>query len=279
MKSLMSVLFSVAALAASGAMAAGLSATQVAEKNAAARGGLEAWRAVKNLTLTGQMDAGGTENVRLPFTLTVARPNKSRLELKFKDQIAVQVYDGTHGWKLRPFLNRNDVDPYTATEAASAARAAELDGPLIDYARKGTKIESQGMDTVEGKKAYRLKLTLKEGHTGNVWIDEASFLEVKADGEPRRLDGKMHPVEVFYRDYKAVGGLMVAHTVETVVKGDPKPHKMSIETVAVNSALDPNAFAKPSGGPAAVPASAPAGPKSSSSSAGRPERADTALGS
>jgi outer membrane lipoprotein-sorting protein len=246
MKRLMSVLFSLTVLATSGAMAAGLSAAQVAERNAAARGGLEAWRAVRVLTLTGQMDAGGTESARLPFTLTMARPNKNRLELKFQDQTAVQVYDGTQGWKLRPFLNRNEVEPYTAAEAASAAHAGELDGPLIDYARKGTKLESQGTDTVDGKQAYKLKLTLKDGRTQNVWVDEASFLEVKADGEPRRLDGKMHPVTVFYRDYKTVSGLVVPHTVETVVRGDPKAHKMTVETVVVNRPLDANAFAKPS---------------------------------
>ena len=30
------------------------------------------------------------------------------------------MYDGTQGWKLRPFLNRNDVEPFTADEARSA---------------------------------------------------------------------------------------------------------------------------------------------------------------
>src|SRR6476660_9927259 len=39
--------------------AAKLTAEQVIEKNVAARGGLQAWRAVQTLSMSGKMDAGG----------------------------------------------------------------------------------------------------------------------------------------------------------------------------------------------------------------------------
>jgi hypothetical protein len=29
-----------------------------------------------------------------------------------------------------------------------------------------------------------------------------SFLETKIEGQPRRLDGVYHPVEIYYRDYR-----------------------------------------------------------------------------
>jgi len=38
---------------------ADLSAAQIADKNVAARGGLQAWRAVQTLSLQGKMGAGG----------------------------------------------------------------------------------------------------------------------------------------------------------------------------------------------------------------------------
>jgi len=66
------------------------------------------------------------------------RPGKSRVEIEFAGKTAVQVYDGTNGWKLRPYLNRNDVEPFTAEEAKSEA-GKTLDGPLVDYAAKGTR--------------------------------------------------------------------------------------------------------------------------------------------
>src|SRR5205085_3699191 len=78
------------------------------------------------------------KQVQLPFTLARQRPNKSRLEIEFAGQTAVQVYDGTNGWKLRPYLNRNDVEPFTSEEAKSEAENGDLDDRLIDYAAKGT---------------------------------------------------------------------------------------------------------------------------------------------
>ncbi len=239
------VLCAVAVLAAAPTFAAGLGAAQVVERNVAARGGLEAWRAVTSIKLTGQMDAGGTENARLPFELTLARPNKSRLELKFQDKTAVQVYDGTQGWKVRPFLNRDEVENFTPAEAKVAASAGELDGFLIDYARKGYKVESRGSEFVEGKPAYKLLVTGKGGDQHTVWVDESSFLEVRIDAEPRKLDGKMHKVWVYYRDYKTVSGLGIPRTLETVVDRVEKHHTMTVETVVVNPPLSAALFAKP----------------------------------
>jgi outer membrane lipoprotein-sorting protein len=252
--SIVCVLGVVGALAALPALPAALTAAQLVERNVAARGGLEAWRAVTSITMSGQTDVGGKQDTQVPFVLTLARPHKSRLELTFNAQTAVQVYDGTQGWKVRPFLNRNDVEPFTAAEAKVAAAAAELDGPLIDYVRKGSKIDPKGMDTVEGKKAYKLLLTTQGGEQQNVWLDESSFLEVKIDGEPRKLDGKPHKVAIYYRDYRTVSGLKVPYTIETAVEGVPKTQKMHIETVTVNPPVEATLFAKPR--PAATQAAA-----------------------
>src|SRR5437016_6465723 len=42
-----------------------LTAEQVIEKNVAARGGLQAWRAVETLSMSGKMDVGGNETPAL----------------------------------------------------------------------------------------------------------------------------------------------------------------------------------------------------------------------
>jgi outer membrane lipoprotein-sorting protein len=217
----------------------------IVERNIAARGGLAAWRAVSSLTMSGEMDAGGKQDVRLPFVMSMKRPQKSRLELKLQEQTAVQVWDGKQGWKVRPYLNRNEVEPYTAAETKSAAAAAELDGPLVDFERKGTKVELAGTEVVEGRNTYELKLTLKGGEQIHLWIDAKSFLEAKIDGEPRRIDGRMRKVAVFYRDFKPVGGLQFPHTMETMVESVKGSHKMTIKTIKVNPPLDDSLFAKP----------------------------------
>ena len=260
-----------------------LSAAQIVEKNVAARGGLQAWRAVESMTLTGKMGAGGNkratlslpmqvrpnaegplqgvrqrpvDEVQLPFVMDLARPHKQRFELVFNGQTAIQVYDGTHGWKLRPFLNRNDVEPFTSEEMKIASSQDDLGGPLVDYQAKGTKIELVGTEKVEDRNTYKVRLTTKDGNSRLVWIDTQNFLETKIEGQPRRLDGTNHPVEVYYRDYRQVSGLMIPFVLETHVlpvtvtatglRDTPVPvEKITLEKVVVNPKFGDSVFAKP----------------------------------
>jgi outer membrane lipoprotein-sorting protein len=248
--------------------AANLTAEQVVEKNVAARGGLSTWHAVQTLSMSGKMQAGGNdqrtstlrvpgavaqaavpkqrpaEQAQLPFRMELKRPRKSRMELDFRGQPAVQVYDGANGWRLRPFLNRHQVEPYTQDQLKEASRQDDLDGPLVDYAAKGTKIEMEGVEKVEGKDNYRLKLTFKNGESKKLWVNTQTFLETKIEGSPRRLDGKMHTVEVYYRDYRPVDGLMMPYLMETVTQGVKQTEKIEIEKIAVNPKLEDARFAK-----------------------------------
>jgi hypothetical protein len=257
-----------------------LSAAAIVEKNVAARGGLEAWRSVKTMSMAGKMGAGGNmratlavpipdtkagklpipprpaDEVQLPFSMELKRPGKLRFELQFRGQTAIQVFDGANGWKLRPFLNRNEVEPYSEEELKAASRQADLDGPLVDYAAKGTLIELIGKEKVEGRDTYKLKLTMKNGQAVHVWIDAQTFLETKIEGQPRRLDGKLHPVEVYYRDYRPIKGLQIPFVMETKVlpvatagqgrkESSFPPEKIIVEKVVVNPNLEESRFLKP----------------------------------
>jgi outer membrane lipoprotein-sorting protein len=255
-----------------------LTAEQIVEKHVAARGGLQAWRSLQALSVSGKMEAGSSDSiarsikvsrsrraptsklaadavaadkseagkqVQLPFVMELKRPAKSRVEIEFAGKTAVQVYDGKQGWKLRPYLNRDDVEPFTDQEAKSEADRGDMEGPLVDYAAKGTKVALEKIEPVEGHDAYKLKLTLKNGRVQHAWIDTQSFLDVKIDGIPRRMDGRMHDVWIYQRDFRKVDGLMMPFVLETAVDGYPGTHKMLIEKAAVNPKLDDARFAKP----------------------------------
>ena len=244
-----------------------LTASEIVEKNVAARGGLTAWRALHALELKGKMDAGGNnrptiqipgekkptadlpkrpaEQVQLPFVMDLERGRKVRIEIEFNGQKAIQVYNGTQGWKLRPFLNRHQVENFTPEELKTASAQADLDGLLIDYAAKGSKVELQGVDKVDGRDAYNLKVTDKNGFARQVWVDAESFLEVKIEGTPRRLDGKPHAVATYLQDYRSVNGLMMPYLLITAVDGVKDREKIAIEEIVSNPKLDASKFAMP----------------------------------
>jgi hypothetical protein len=95
-----------------------------------------------------------------------------------------------------------------------------------------------------------------------------TFLEGKIEGQPRRLDGTDHPVEIYFRDYRPVNGLQVPFLLETKVlpvsktatglKDTPVSlERIIIERIAMNPKLDPSAFSKPLVTPVATAASKP----------------------
>ena len=258
-----------------------LSAAEIVDKNVTARGGLQAWRSVQTMIMSGKMGAGGNrrppvdaatapgqgkkrapvppaaptaQEVQLPFLMDLKRPGKVRVEIEFSGQTAVQVFDGRNGWKLRPYLGRNDVEAYTAEEAKGAALASDLDGPLVDYAAKGNKVELEAIERVEGNDCYKLKLTLKSGAVTHAWIDAKTFLEAKMEGQPKLVDGVYHPVEVYYRDYRNVNGLQIPFVLETQVlpvrmgqhQTPAQSEKTVIEKVTINPGLDDALFTKAS---------------------------------
>jgi protein SCO1/2 len=276
-------------------------AQRIASQNAAARGGLKAWRAVHSLWMSGQLEAGvprdpvklaaaavrsprvrradlaraiasdagtgGTveKRTQLPFVMEVARPRRSRLEIKFNGETAVQVFDGKQGWKLRPFLGRREVESYTADEQRLALQQTDLDGPLMDYVARHCKLELVKTEKVEGRDAHKIAVTLENGDVRHVWVDVASSLEVMTDGS-RRLDGKQQNVWTYLRDYKEVGGLMIPHLIETTVDSVPGSERIVIEHLAINPELPADHFssaslvaaaAAPAAGEAAKAATAP----------------------
>jgi len=260
-----------------------MSAAQIMQKHIAARGGLAAWHGIKSMAWSGKMEVGSGDSparstqfvaanlspksksqaravsteeaqaagaapakqVELPFVLELKRPTLARLEIEFAGKTAVQVYDGKAGWKVRPYLNRNEVEPFTAEELKASAGKWDMDGPLLDAAAKGTKVDLEGTEPVEGHDAYRLKLTLKNGDVQHIWIDAQSFLDVKIEGAPREMDGRMHKVYVTQRDFRAVNGVKMPYLLETSVEGYPDTHKMTIDKVSLNPVLDDKLFVKP----------------------------------
>jgi hypothetical protein len=257
-----------------------LSGAEVMEKNVAARGRLQAWRAVQTLLYAGHLGAGtnqwatrqlpipramGRQQLQqhrlvpqrplVPFLIEFARPRKQRIELQYKGQRTVQVFDGAEGWRLRPFLNRHEVEPFTDEEVDATSMYADLDGPLVDYAAKGNEIELDGMEKVQDRDTYKIKVTLNHGKTLRVWIDSQTFLEMKIEGMPRQLNGIFHPTEIYYRDYRSIDGLQIPFLLETRVSpatgtapgfmGTLVPaEKMVIDKVVVNPKLDLSLFSK-----------------------------------
>jgi outer membrane lipoprotein-sorting protein len=212
---------------------------ELVARNTAARGGAAAWRAVSSLKLTGRMDVG--KGMLVPYVLEQKRPTKMRLEYVFDDATVIQCSDGKTGWKVAPFRGKTTPEPLTKEELREAAGSADLYGLLFDYARRGHSVAMGGRESIEGREAFKLQVTLPGGAVRWVYLDAESGLEVRVDAL-RKLAGRERRVETFYRDWQAAEGLLIPRRYETRTEGAKEPNLLTVETVLVNPPIDDSRF-------------------------------------
>jgi outer membrane lipoprotein-sorting protein len=230
-----------------GAVAAdpALTSGQIVENSEAARGGQEAWRKIETIVWIGHLESARSPVGSLPFVLAEKRPNKSRFEITAPAEHGLRVFDGRRGWRMRPGDGGvPEVQPFTPQEVKFAQEAAGLEGPLVDYRARGSEVELEGTDLVEGRKAYRLGVKLASGGRQRVWVDAQTFLELRYDRPTYSSSGASGTVSVFYRDYKTVDGLKLPSVIEIGGTAGTKPDRMIIETINLNVQLDDRQFTR-----------------------------------
>ncbi len=237
----------VTALAAKSGAAPEPELAHILEKNAAARGGLEAWRKVQTMVWTGHVEHADGSGPRLPFQFEQKRPNLTRFEIAADKDVSVRVFDGRQGWKVRPNASgKPELQPYSEAEMRAARDALVIDGPVLDAAAKGVQVTLDGVDEVEGRKAYRLIAKLPSGTTQRVWIDAESSLEVKYDRPARDAAGRPTTLAVYLRKYQTYEGLQIPFTIETGTPGGgPITDRLVIDRIAINANLPDGMFARP----------------------------------
>ena len=227
--------------------AAKLDASQVLEKNLSARGGLEAWRKVRTMVWIGHLRSGSSPEL-VPFALQMKRPDKSRFEVTIDNEKSIRAFDGKEGWKLRPpRTGKVELVPFTPEEVRFARDAPGIDGPLIDHEAKGISVVLDGTEEVDGREAYRLTVKLPSGTTRDMWIDAATFLEIRYAREARGPTGQPGTVLVNYRDYHAIDGLQIPMTIDTGSADGRPGDRMVIDRVLLNPPLAESEFSWPRG--------------------------------
>lgn len=215
---------------------------EVLAKNLKAKGGIEKIKSVTTSRTTGTMTVG--PGIEVPFVMEQKRPNSMRMEITFQGMTIIQAYDGKTGWMLNPMQGRKDPEPMPEDALRQVDLQADMDGPLVDYKAKGSTAELLGKEKVDGADAYKIKLTLKTGDTLFVYLDADQFLEVRMDAK-MKIRGTDVDSTTTIGDYKEVGGMMIAHAMESSQQGAPQKQKMTIQKVELNVPIDDARFKMP----------------------------------
>ena len=225
------------------AVAAAQTADDILNKYFAARGGLQAIRAVMSERVTGTISFGpGADG---PFMVERKRPLKMHMEVTLGGATLIRVYDGkSQGWTYNPFMPNPKVEPMSESELRNITDESDFEGPFIDYKAKGNKVEFAGKTVVEGKPAYKIKLTDKNGEVSYFSFDAATYLLLLWQGN-RRTGDKDVPWESFFREFREVKGLMYPFLIESNAPGTEQIQRIFADKIEVNTPIDESRFTKP----------------------------------
>jgi outer membrane lipoprotein-sorting protein len=229
-----------------------MTADELIAKNIEARGGLERIQAITSIRATGIARLGGGGGIiEQAYTLLQTRSGSLRRERSMQGLTTVTAFDGTAGWTVNPFRGRREPQRLAPDIVKSLAYDADLEGPLVDYRKKGHTVEYMGTEDVDGTEAHKLHLTLKDGTLLDVYLDPDYFLEIR-EIQRRTVRGVEGETEVDPGNYAKVNGVMMPFSIESGDRGGPKSFRIALTKIEVNVPIDDSVFKFPAGASAAA---------------------------
>ena len=232
---LVSILFLAAASKAQ-------TADEIVAKSLAARGGLDRILAVKSLRTTGSISFGGGDDGTIDVSWK--RPGKFRQDLTLHGKSILRATDGSSAWMLNQLAGQAEAEPLPPEQMDGIAEQADFDKPLVQYKEKGNKVDVVGKETLDGKSAYKLKVTLKNGVVRYEWIDAETYLESRWQGKVS-VGGKDIEFATSFSDYRPVDGVKFAFQVDTQTIGSDQRQKIVFTRIEVNPPMADTWFVRP----------------------------------
>jgi hypothetical protein len=238
--------------------AAAQTAEEIVAKVLAARGGLEKAKAVQSERITGTIYFNA--EMYGPFLAEFKRPGKMHNEVTIQNRTVVRSFNGKDaGWVTNPFAGKDTPEAMSADEVKDAVNEADFDGPLVDAKAKGNTIELAGTERVEGRDAYIVKVTHKDGQVSSYSFDTKTFLLAKWSGVDT-VNGETVTRETYFHDYRDVGGLKFAFELVSNTPGADVTQRIVVDKIELDPQIDDGRFGKPLAAPAPPATSSTADP-------------------
>jgi uncharacterized protein YjfI (DUF2170 family) len=214
---------------------------EILEKYYKAIGGLASWQSLDTLVIKGKILSQNTE---ITTTAEYMRPDKCRVSYSIGGKLVVQSYNGETAWQQSAMSESIAPETLDADRTDYLRDRCGIESPLIDYAKKNHKVTFEGNDEVDGKGAYKIKVTYSSGNFQYYLLDARSFLPVKTVGF-YTVDGQEVVMMTRFGDYKQVGNILVPFKLAIEKKGNAPREEYIVESVTPNPPLDPAIFNMP----------------------------------
>jgi outer membrane lipoprotein-sorting protein len=213
---------------------------EIVAKNIKAKGGADKIKSMQTMQMSGTATLQGMD---VSMKIYSKRPNMTRQEVKLQEKTIVSGYDGTTAWWINPMMGIDTAQELSGPQAESLKDQADFDGVLNDYKAKGHTVELVGTEEIDGKKAYHLKVTKKNGQVQHYFLDADSGIDLRVQTTVEQ-GGQQMNITSDLSNYQPVSGVMVPFSMKQSMNGMPLM-TMTINKVEFNVPIDDALFKMP----------------------------------
>ncbi len=212
-------------------------ADELIQKHLDAVGGVDNWKKINSLKMTGSMNAGGQE---IPITMTTVNGKASRMDIVINGMANYTILTTTEGWAYFPIQGQTKPEAFPAEMVKE--QQDELDvtmDPLIDYKAKETKVAYLGKDDVEGTECHKFKVTLKNGKEQTLFLDAGNYYCLRSVEKTKANGKEVESATVFGNFQKLPEGIVFPMSISS----DFGP--LTLKSVEINKPVDESIFKLP----------------------------------
>ncbi len=208
-----------------------VTAEQILEKYLAAVGGKEKLRAVKSLYVEMK---GKVMNFDISLTIAQKAPDKFYSNMDAGVMQQVTIFDGEKGVTKAMGQTKEMTD-----EQIKQMKSRAKIFPLANYDRDSLKLELKGVETINGKDAYKVKVTFSNGDSKTYYFDKESGLKIRETETKNTPQGTVI-ITSDISDYKEFDGIKYPGKISQSVAG--QVINLEIKTVKINSDVPDDLF-------------------------------------
>ena len=203
-------------------------AESIIEKHIEAVGGIDNYKKIESLRITGQFTAFSLVK---PYKLIWFKPGKYYTEYALGKHDVVEAFNGEYGWVIDPWQEITFPRKANATEINVYTQKATLVSPFLKFTEEEINVEYLGEDDTNGENTYVLKV-IKPGNYIETWyLCTDTYLPVKYTSIWVDFSYPSD-AETFFDDFRSVGGVKIPHYIERTFG---QRHRVTeIESVELN---------------------------------------------
>lgn len=163
------------------------------------------------------------------------------VSIEMQGQKMIQAFDGQKGWMIAPWVGP-DPQELAGDQLAQAKQQVNMEGELYNYEKKGSTAELMGKVNVDGKEAYRIKLSSSDGNSKDYFIDAQTYYVSKVKTKVS-AQGQTVDVEQIMSDNKTIDGITMPMKIES--KSPMGTALILMEEIKFNENFDDAIFKQP----------------------------------